>query len=138
MVHASRRPSRSATLVVPEAITVQEPRHPYGREGADLVKALFKMGMPVTMTQTIDQDTAELLVTEFGHNLTRVSDVDQDLANDTIDDAEETLRPRARSSRSWVTSITARRRCSMPCAAPTWCAAKRVASPSISARIRSR
>jgi translation initiation factor IF-2 len=82
-------------VVVPEAITVQELANRMAEKGADLVKALFKMGMPVTMTQTIDQDTAELLVTEFGHNLTRVSDVDQDLANDTIDDAEETLRPRA-------------------------------------------
>ncbi len=82
-------------MVVPEAITVQELANRMAEKGADLVKALFKMGMPVTMTQTIDQDTAELLVTEFGHNLTRVSDVDQDLANDTIDDAEETLKPRA-------------------------------------------
>ncbi|MES3154079.1 translation initiation factor IF-2 [Sphingomonas faeni] len=82
-------------VVVPEAITVQELANRMAEKGADLVKALFKMGMPVTMTQTIDQDTAELLVTEFGHNLTRVSDVDQDLANDTIDDAEETLKPRA-------------------------------------------
>ncbi|RZT56590.1 translation initiation factor 2 (bIF-2) [Sphingomonas sp. BK036] len=82
-------------VVVPEAITVQELAIRMAEKGADLVKALFKMGMPVTMTQTIDQDTAELLVTEFGHNLTRVSDVDQDLANDTIDDAEETLKPRA-------------------------------------------
>jgi len=33
---------------------------------ADLVKALFKMAA-VTINATIDQDTAELLVTEFGH-----------------------------------------------------------------------
>lgn len=64
-------------------------------KGADLVKTLFKMGMPVTMTQTIDQDTAELLVTEFGHNIVRVSDSDVDLALDTTEDAPETLRPRA-------------------------------------------
>jgi translation initiation factor IF-2 len=82
-------------VVVPESITVQELANRMAEKGADLVKTLFKMGMPVTMTQTIDQDTAELLVTEFGHNLTRVSDVDTDLANDTIDDAEESLQPRA-------------------------------------------
>lgn len=63
-------------------------------KGADLVKALFKMGMPVTMTQTIDQDTAELLVTEFGHNIVRVSDSDIDLALDTSEDAAESLQPR--------------------------------------------
>ena len=79
---------------VPEAITVQELANRMAEKGADLVKALFKMGMPVTMTQTIDQDTAELLVTEFGHNIVRVSDSDIDLALDTTEDAVESLRPR--------------------------------------------
>jgi len=79
---------------VPDAITVQELANRMAEKGADLVKALFKMGMPVTMTQTIDQDTAELLVTEFGHNIVRVSDSDIDLALDTAEDAAETLRPR--------------------------------------------
>ncbi|HEY0623363.1 translation initiation factor IF-2 [Sphingomonas sp.] len=79
---------------VPEAITVSELANRMAEKGADLVKALFKMGMPVTLTQTIDQDTAELLVTEFGHNIVRVSDSDIDLATDTVDDAPETLRPR--------------------------------------------
>ncbi len=79
---------------VPEAITVQELANRMAEKGADLVKALFKMGMPVTMNQTIDQDTAELLVTEFGHNLTRVSDADIDLAIDTVEDATESMQPR--------------------------------------------
>ncbi|RSV13142.1 translation initiation factor IF-2 [Sphingomonas sp. ABOLF] len=79
---------------VPEAITVQELANRMAEKGADLVKALFKMGMPVTMTQTIDQDTAELLVTEFGHNIVRVSDADIDLALDTTEDAPEALKPR--------------------------------------------
>ena len=81
-------------VVVPEAITVQELANRMAEKGADLVKALFKMGMPVTVNQTIDQDTAELLVTEFGHNLQRVSesDVDLDVAEA---DAEDTLQPRA-------------------------------------------
>ncbi|MEP9358638.1 translation initiation factor IF-2 [Sphingomonas sp. KR3-1] len=81
-------------VVVPEAITVQELANRMAEKGSDLVKALFKMGMPVTINQTIDQDTAELLVTEFGHNLQRVSesDVDLDVAEA---DAEDTLQPRA-------------------------------------------
>ncbi|WP_343520683.1 translation initiation factor IF-2 [Sphingomonas sp.] len=79
---------------VPEAITVSELANRMAEKGADLVKALFKMGMPVTLTQTIDQDTAELLVTEFGHNIVRVSDSDVDLATDAVEDAPETLRPR--------------------------------------------
>jgi len=81
-------------VVVPEAITVQELANRMAEKGADLVKALFKMGMPVTINATIDQDTAELLVTEFGHNITRVSDSDIDLVVETDVDAEETLQPR--------------------------------------------
>ncbi|WP_029936997.1 translation initiation factor IF-2 [Sphingomonas sp. UNC305MFCol5.2] len=81
-------------VVVPEAITVQELANRMAEKGSDLVKALFKMGMPVTITQTIDQDTAELLVTEFGHNIVRVSDADIDLAADTVEDAEDTLQTR--------------------------------------------
>ena len=66
-------------VIVPEAITVQELANRMAERGADLVKALFKMGSPVTLTQTIDQDTAELLVTEFGHRIKRVSEADVDI-----------------------------------------------------------
>ncbi|MDE2412178.1 MAG: translation initiation factor IF-2 [Sphingomonadales bacterium] len=81
-------------VVVPEAITVQELANRMAEKGADLVKALFKMGMMVTVNQTIDQDTAELLVEEFGHTINRVSesDVDIDTAEDV--DAPESLKPR--------------------------------------------
>jgi translation initiation factor IF-2 len=81
-------------VVVPEAITVQELANRMAEKGSDLVKALFKMGMPVTITQTIDQDTAELLVTEFGHNILRVSESDIDIAHDTSEDPEDQLQPR--------------------------------------------
>jgi translation initiation factor IF-2 len=81
-------------VVVPEAITVQELANRMAEKGADLVKALFKMGMPVTVNQTIDQDTAELLVTEFGHNIQRVSESDVDIAVDTSEDPADKLLPR--------------------------------------------
>jgi len=81
-------------VVVPEAITVQELANRMAERGADLVKALFKMGMPVTLTQTIDQDTAELLVTEFGHNVKRVSESDVEIGIGGEEDAPETLKPR--------------------------------------------
>ncbi|MES2147041.1 MAG: translation initiation factor IF-2 N-terminal domain-containing protein, partial [Pseudomonadota bacterium] len=79
---------------VPESITVQELANRMAERGADLVKALFKMGMPVTITQTIDQDTAELLVTEFGHSINRVSDSDIDIDTSVDVDASETLKAR--------------------------------------------
>ena len=58
-------------VVVPETITVQELANRMTERGNDLIKSLFKMGMPITLGETIDQDTAELLVTEFGHNIKR-------------------------------------------------------------------
>jgi translation initiation factor IF-2 len=81
-------------VVVPEAITVQELANRMAERGADLVKALFKMGSPVTLTQTIDQDTAELLVTEFGHRIKRVSDSDVDIDTSADVDPPETLQSR--------------------------------------------
>ncbi len=81
-------------VVVPEGITVQELANRMAEKGADLVKALFKMGMMVTVNQTIDQDTAELLVTEFGHNIQRVSDADVEIDTEADVDAVETLKTR--------------------------------------------
>jgi len=81
-------------VVVPDAITVQELANRMAERAADLVKALFKMGMVVTVNQTIDQDTAELLVTEFGHNIKRVSEADVDIQTEADVDPPETLRPR--------------------------------------------
>jgi translation initiation factor IF-2 len=81
-------------VVVPEAITVQELANRMAERGADLVKALFKMGMVVTLTQTVDQDTAELLVTEFGHRVKRVSESDVDIQTEADVDSEDTLQSR--------------------------------------------
>ncbi|MEA3052990.1 MAG: translation initiation factor [Sphingomonadales bacterium] len=81
-------------VVVPEAITVQELANRMAERGADLVKALFKMGTPVTITETIDQDTAELLIEEFGHRMVRVSESDADIQTEADVDAEETLQSR--------------------------------------------
>ena len=81
-------------VVVPEAITVQELANRMAEKGADLVKALFKMGVMVTVNQTIDQDTAELLVEEFGHNIQLVSDADVDIDTSDDVDAEDTMKVR--------------------------------------------
>src|SRR3546814_10937039 len=52
------------------------------------------MGMPVTVNQTIDQDTAELLVTEFGHNIRRIAESDIEIGVVGDADAEADLQPR--------------------------------------------
>lgn len=81
-------------VIVPEAITVGELAKRMGEKGADLVKELFNLDMMVTVNQTIDQDTAELLVEQFGHNIQKVSAADIDIIATEDDDPEETLKER--------------------------------------------
>jgi len=81
-------------VIVPESITVQELSNRMAEKAADLVKALFKMGVMVTINQSIDQDTAELLVTDFGHNVQRVSASDVDIDTTTDVDIDESLKVR--------------------------------------------
>ena len=81
-------------VVVPEAITVQELANRMAARGGEVVKALFRMGVMATLTQTIDADTAELVVNEFGHRVKRVSESDVELGLEGAVDAEEDLLPR--------------------------------------------
>jgi translation initiation factor IF-2 len=91
---SQQREKQVRDVIVPEAITVQELANRMAEKGADLVKALFNMDMMVTVNQTIDQDTAELLVEEFGHRIERVSESDIDIDTSVDVDPEETLIPR--------------------------------------------
>ncbi len=81
-------------VIVPESITVQELSNRMAEKAADLVKALFKMGVMVTINQNIDQDTAELLVTDFGHNVLRVSESDVDIDTSIDVDTDTSLQTR--------------------------------------------
>jgi translation initiation factor IF-2 len=88
------REKQSREVTVPDSITVQELANRMAEKGSDLIKSLFKMGMPAAMGDVIDQDTAELLVEEFGHTILRVSDSDVDIDIATDIDADDTLKPR--------------------------------------------
>jgi translation initiation factor IF-2 len=81
-------------VVVPETITVQELANRMAERGADVIKALMKMGVMATINQSIDADTAELVVTEFGHRLKRVSEADVEAGLKQDDDSEAALEPR--------------------------------------------
>src|SRR6516165_8867919 len=82
-------------VVVPEAITVQEVANRMAERGADVIKALMRMGVMATINQTIDADTAELIITEFGHRLRRVSEADVEMGRRGEEDLPQTLEPRA-------------------------------------------
>ncbi len=82
-------------VVVPEAITVQELANRMTERGADVIKALMNMGMMATINETIDADTAELIVEEFGHTIKRVTESDVEQAIDVAEDKAEDLVERA-------------------------------------------
>jgi translation initiation factor IF-2 len=79
---------------LPETIVVQELANRMAERVADVVKSLMKMGVMATMNQTIDADTAELLIEEFGHKAVRVSDSDVEQVIDQVDDKPEDLQSR--------------------------------------------
>ncbi|MES0864129.1 translation initiation factor IF-2 [Ruegeria sp. SCPT10] len=79
---------------LPEAIMVSELANRMAERVADVVKSLMQMGMMVTQNQTIDADTAELIIEEFGHKVTRVSDSDVEDVIKEAEDSEDDLQPR--------------------------------------------
>jgi translation initiation factor IF-2 len=90
--HKAEKQVRDVQL--PETIVVSELANRMAERAADVVKALMKMGMMVTMNQPIDADTAELVIEEFGHKAVRVSDADVEQVIDTVKDKSEDLMPR--------------------------------------------
>jgi len=82
-------------VVIPETITVQELANRMAERAADVIKSLMRMGVMATINQIVDADTAELIVTEFGHRLRRVSEADVEIGLRGEEDEPEALEPRA-------------------------------------------
>jgi len=82
-------------VVIPETITIQELANRMAERAADVIKSLMRMGVMATINQVIDADTAELIVTEFGHRLRRVAESDVEIGLRGEADEPETTEPRA-------------------------------------------
>jgi len=96
--HAFERPTAPVVrdVAIGESITVADLAQKLALKGGDVVKALFKMGVMATITQTIDHDTAALVTEELGHNVVRADsgDVEDDLvAHSEADQREQSVRP---------------------------------------------
>ena len=67
--HIFERPTGPVVreVSVPEAITVGELAHAMSIKAAEVLKTLMNLGSMVTINQTLDQDTATLVVEEMGH-----------------------------------------------------------------------
>jgi translation initiation factor IF-2 len=81
-------------VILPDTITVQELGNRMAARTGDVIKALMKMGVMAAATQTLDADTAELVVQEFGHRARRVSESDVEMGLEGIADTDAELEPR--------------------------------------------
>ena len=53
---------------IPNKITIQELSNRMAEQSSNIIKFLLNMGVKATINHTIDKDTAEYIVKEFGHN----------------------------------------------------------------------
>jgi translation initiation factor IF-2 len=85
----------SREIVVPEAITIQELANRMSERAVDVIKLLMRQGRMVTLTDTLDADTAELIAEEMGHTVKRVaeSDVEEGLFDRPDEEGAPVPRP---------------------------------------------
>ena len=96
--HAFERPTAPVVreVAVGDTITVADLAQKLALKGGEVVKALFKMGVMATITQSIDHDTAVLVTEELGHKVVRANANDAEDALLAITDADERVAvPRA-------------------------------------------
>jgi translation initiation factor IF-2 len=77
-MHAFERPTAPVVreVEVPEAISVGDLANRMAVKATDLIKVMMKNGLMATINQSIDQDTAALMVEELGHKVKLVKDSD--------------------------------------------------------------
>ena len=84
------------TVTVGDEITVGELAAAMKKTAAEVIKELMKLGMMASVNQTIDYDTAEIVVTEMGAKIERavVVTIEEQIMDETPD-TEENLLPRS-------------------------------------------
>ena len=81
-------------IIIPDLIAVSELASRMAEKSSSLIKTLMKLGVMTTLNETIDGDTAELLVIELGHTPKRVSESDVELGLDGKKDIESEMKLR--------------------------------------------
>jgi len=87
----------SREVTIPEAITVQDLANRMAERAVDVIKLMMAQDQMVTINDVLDADTAELIATELGHTVKRVSesDVETGVFEDEGTRNPEDLAPRA-------------------------------------------
>ena len=81
-------------ISINETITVRILAEKMNQKPADILKKLLTMGSLATINQKIDTDTAELLATEFGYEVSFVSLYEDEAEHEVVEDKSKLL-PRA-------------------------------------------
>jgi translation initiation factor IF-2 len=88
--------ARVIEVHVPETITVAELAHKMAIKASEVIKTLMKMGQLVTINQSLDQDTAMIVVEELGHKaVTAALDDPEAFTEDETSQQEGEALPRA-------------------------------------------
>ncbi len=82
-------------VIVPESILISELANRMATRAVDVIRVLMQNGIRAMPSQTIDADTAELVVEEFGHRVIRVAESDVEEGLSGLPDDEADLKPRA-------------------------------------------
>ena len=82
-------------VVIPDVITVGELGQRMAVRGVDIIKYLMRQGTMLKINDVIDADMAELIASEFGHTVKRVSESDVEQGFLAADDHEDDTQPRA-------------------------------------------
>jgi translation initiation factor IF-2 len=81
---------------IPETISVADLAHKMAVKATEVIKALMKMGLMVTINQVLDQETAMIIVEEMGHQAVAAKLDDPDAFLDThAEHKDVALEPRA-------------------------------------------
>jgi translation initiation factor IF-2 len=82
---------------VPETISVADLAHKMSLKATEVIKALMKMGMMVTINQHLDQETAMIVVEDLGHKAfaAKLDDPDAFLDEETTEHRDSEALPRA-------------------------------------------
>jgi translation initiation factor IF-2 len=91
---AAEQAKGAREVVIPDVITVQELAGRMAVRGVEIIKFLMREGLMLKINDVIDSDTAELVASEFGHTVRRVSESDVEVGFIGDEDVDDHLVPR--------------------------------------------
>ncbi len=91
---SEHREKVSIEVTLPETITLQDLAGRMNERVADVVKFMFRQGEMLRGNDIVDADTAELIASEFGHSVKRVSEADVEIGLEGAADDPAALRAR--------------------------------------------